>query len=1079
MPLLDIARLGGIVNFGEGQAGSITVPYTFFNGTLSASSYSAQYSVPANFDNLTIVLKRPNLSNGTQVVLQTRVGTGTWADIGTVNLLASGTVADFNSMRYQNSYLYDMSILHTRGTNATVFRRRLVRTTLAKKYGGLQGEFQGLGTFSPDGVPGVGFDPWHGSAGNISVSTTINHGVEVTKNNTYALRFGIAGYVAPPPVTPAADGSLDITPAVFYSQDSINSGGDNSAIAQAGNQNYVAIFFARHSTAGSSVNFGWTRFTGTTSEAPGSNNVDYETMSTEELNGYENLVSEGDIYSYGNVTRYFRLKNPAESPVVAHFFASRYTCKQTADKSTAAYFSSVTVNPWGRLEIARLSDVRINGSLIVNEAVSYVDATDTGTITRWYPSGLVCDYEGDRRSDQGALSATTGPNAGSSSGSGGGGGGGYATIGANGYGPGNGGAVRTQGPQNVSARLVHPNTIVVLQDAVSLGFRPGQGIKKIAGSGTLYSGAPTIKSIQNTIIELTDPHESVTPVGQTITISAFDDDLGILYSPALGLSAKWLDKLQTKHCGGPGANGSEVFYGNQGATELQRPMAPGRGGSGGGTVKIIAANIMLNGRIWSIGASGGQGKPASSSSGNGGGGGGGGSGGTIWIIAVNLAGGHGTTNVINGITYPPGLGPMCMYDHVYWNVPDLNSYRDSTSNTSAGIPVVSRLAEYAHVSGNISVNGGEGGGAGHPGSSRPYFRHDVWTDQEGDLAPNVSGKRGWISDSGSGEAPYSASDTIGYPSSPAGVEHRYWPLTYWYLTPAGLYKTYKTDDVPKGIEVNVDAVEEERDAQGTITTYAVPGYSYWEPDGTQQITVPDKIYANFSLETATVVYTGSGADIETSTHSSVIWRDVLPVNNEATASTSDWLAAKAISEVTNIATIVDGAGISKTYGGVGSTGKVYAFSVGSGISINGTPTGRSLGDIEAINGVTGSPWKNYLTKSYLGAAVKVSAALAAAATWSMGQGAGGLQGGCGGPGSAGRIRIDVGTLYGWNPNGIRVTADPGTLSGNTIFSGASYIASWPSGYPQSGTAYPSLDPSKWYDPANNRTYPGNGPLWEV
>jgi len=1073
MPLLDIARLGGIVNFGEGQAGSITVPYTFFNDTLSASSYSPQYSVPANFDNLTIVLKRPTLSNGTQVVLQTRVGTGTWADIGTVNLLASGTVADFNSMRYQNSYLYDMSILHTRGTNATVFRRRLVRTTPVKQYGGLLGKFNGIGTFSSDGVPGDVFDPWHGSAGSITVDTTINHGIEVKKSNSYAMRFGIAGYLCPPPVAPTATGSLDITPAVFYSQNSIASGGDGAATTQAGTQDYVAIFFARHSTSGT---FGWTQFEGTTSEAPGSNNVDYETMSTEELNGYENLVSEGNIYSYGNVTRYFRLKNPTGSPVVAHFFASRYTCRQTADKSTAAYFSSVTVNPWGRLEIARLSDVRINGSLIVNEAVSYIDATETGTITRWYPSGLVCDYEGDRRSDQGGLSATTGPNA--SSGGGGGGGGGYATIGANGYGPGNGGAARTQGPQNVSARLVHPNTIVVSQDAVSLGFRPGQGIKKISGSGTLYSGAPTIKSIQNTIIELTDPHESVTPVGQTITISAFDDDLGLLYSPALGLSAKWLDKLQTKHCGGPGANGSEVFYGNQGATELQRPMAPGRGGSGGGTVKIIAANIMLNGRIWSIGAPGGQGKPASSPSGNGGGGGGGGSGGTIWIIAVNLAGGHGTTNVINGITYPPGLGPMCMYDHVYWNVPDLNSYRDSTSATSAGIPVVSRLAEYAHVSGNISVNGGEGGGAGHPGSSRPYFRHDVWTDQQSYLAPGADNKRGWISDSGAGTAPYSAADTKGYPNIADGQEHRYWPLTYWYLTPNGLHKTYTTANVPKGKQVNVDEVKEEKDAQGNVTTPGVPAYSYWTDDGTQQITIPDTIYANFTLTSATVVYNGSKSDIVTSTHSNVVWRDKVPEDAIGTAHTPQWLDAQAISEVTTIATIPDSTGTSITYGGVGSD-VVYAFSAGAGISINGIPTGRSLGSIELINGVTNGPWKNYLKKSYLGAAVKVSAALAQAATWSMGEGAGGLQGGCGGPGSAGRIRIDVGTLYGWNPNGIRVTADPGTLSGNTIFPGASYIASWPSGYPQPGTGYPSLDPSKWYDPANNRTYPGNGPLWEV
>jgi hypothetical protein len=79
----------------------------------------------------------------------------------------------------------------------------------------------------------------------------------------------------------------------------------------------------------------------------------------------------------------------------------------------------------------------------------------------------------------------------------------------------------------------------------------------------------------------------------------------------------------------------------------------------------------------------------------------------------------------------------------------------------------------------------------------------------------------------------------------------------------------------------------------------------------------------------------------------------------------------------------------------------------------------------------------------------------------------------------GRIRFDVGTLNGWNPNGIRVTAISGTLSGNSIIGNSFFLASWPSDYPQSGTGYPSLDPSKWYDPEHNRTYPGNGPLWEV
>ena len=1072
MPLLDIARLGGFVNFGQGSAGSLTVPYTFFEGTLAATSESSGFSVPANFDNLTIVLKRPSLSNGTQVILQTRVGTsGAWTDSRTVNIL--------NTDPYANTYLYDASIMHTRGIYATIYSRTTISVPIKEANGGKEGAYDGTGRIGNQ--YGTEFNPWTNS-GSISKNGSINLGTASgSKDNTYTTRFGIEGWKINSSFETASLANVATLPTPEkFTRDNYNwLGGSGNPSASMPESTYVATFFARFAQ-GDGNGYSYTGTFSANNPAAGTPGT-YETMSGDHLSGYINLISNGDIYSYNGQTRYFRLKNATASPIVAHFFASRYTCKPTADLSTAAHFGDVHVKPWGRLEIARLADVRIVSTLSIDQATSYVDAISSGTVTRWYPSGLVCDWEEDRRADLGVSNASTGSNSGS--GGGGGGGGGYATIGATGYGGGSGGPARTKGPQNVTCRLISPNTIQLTQSAQSYSppFKPGQGIRKVSGSGELADTFPTVKSVQGNTLILTDPHISESVSGQNIVINSYEDDLGILFAPELNLYGRSTDKLGTQHLGCPGANGSIAF-------RADLPVSPGKGGSAGGAVKIVANNIFLNGRIWSIGASGGQGKPATSEDGDGGGGGGGGSGGTIWIIAVNLAGGQGTTNTVGGVTYPPGLGPLCMYDHVYWNFPDLHAHQNNAGNTSATIPLISHLSSYVNVSGNISVNGGEGGGAGQQGAFRPFFNNDVWYSTGSGSSVGVTG---WGYDDGGGEAPYSNS-TPGWGSNPIGTEHRFLPNHFFYLKFSGEFiKTEKSFDY--------------NDYYWIITVPAIPYRSHQEPiiktreNGTTyqdgSTTVVDQVYVPPVYEWVatpktkmvplllTPVFTIMRSPNITTNHSAgyASQSGVLAMDLPETAAIeAAILAAQGAIAQWNELPPGDSTGgnqVAITHGPPGSDVE-HLYTVSPNGSCGGASTGSwsSIGD---LNGTGTSPWANYVDKAYVGVLTKIVASVDQKSQWTMGKGTGGSQGGCGAPGSAGRIRFDVGTLNGWNPNGIRVTANSGTLSGNSIIGNSFFLASWPSGYPQSGTGYPSLDPSKWYDPEHNRTYPGNGPLWEV
>ena len=90
----------------------------------------------------------------------------------------------------------------------------------------------------------------------------------------------------------------------------------------------------------------------------------------------------------------------------------------------------------------------------------------------------------------------------------------------------------------------------------------------------------------------------------------------------------------------------------------------------------------------------------------------------------------------------------------------------------------------------------------------------------------------------------------------------------------------------------------------------------------------------------------------------------------------------------------------------------------------------------------------------------------------------------GGAGSAGRVRVDIGRLDGFNYQGITVTRKAGVINTSPPSpSTAQDAASWDAGEtgrtPRDGTIYPSPDLVKWYDPTHNFVYPGNGPLWEV
>lgn len=82
MSYLDIPRLGGRIHFGYGEAGSLTVPYDFHNGDLAGNTSSAELSVPPNFSNLTMVIKRPTTSYGNVVILESRaISTGPWSQV--------------------------------------------------------------------------------------------------------------------------------------------------------------------------------------------------------------------------------------------------------------------------------------------------------------------------------------------------------------------------------------------------------------------------------------------------------------------------------------------------------------------------------------------------------------------------------------------------------------------------------------------------------------------------------------------------------------------------------------------------------------------------------------------------------------------------------------------------------------------------------------------------------------------------------------------------------------------------------------------------------------------------------------
>ena len=170
MSYLDIPRLGGRVHFGYGEAGSLTVPYDFHNGDLAAYASSAELSVPPNFSNLTMVIKRPTTSYGSVVILESRASsTDPWSQVFSLDCNIN------TSNNLNKTYLYPANVFQTRGPTMKVWRRKKINKPAVQWSGRWGGHYEGWGIVAPpqnEALPApdqAKFNPWrgqHGSAGN-------------------------------------------------------------------------------------------------------------------------------------------------------------------------------------------------------------------------------------------------------------------------------------------------------------------------------------------------------------------------------------------------------------------------------------------------------------------------------------------------------------------------------------------------------------------------------------------------------------------------------------------------------------------------------------------------------------------------------------------------------------------------------------------------------------------------------------------------------------------------------------------------------------------------------------------------
>lgn len=1025
MSYLDIPRLGGRIHFGYGEAGSLTVPYDFHNGDLAANDSSAELSVPPNFSNLTMVIKRPTTSYGSVVILESRASsTGPWSQVFSLDC---NTSDDLN-----RTYLYPANVFQTRGPTMRVWRRKKINKPAVQWSGRWGGHYNGWGLVGSELNPAnARFNPWRGQYGTAEnwgagtiftwpafTMTTTGSTISKSFPSTVEPQFGVhyAWNTRPtkPGDLPAATYGFVSAKGNWLGGASDNANSLYGPRAGLGKQvtetvHSVAVVACRNTNEN-----GYDIYD--VPNEPGSGQ-DYQYMTYKgESSGMEDYCPSGI-----DAPRQFRVRNPGNSVINVHFFAAKYTAPVGNFKS---FFRDVTVNPWGRLEIPMAADFRVSTYMIVQPSTSYTHYTNNTQSTQYCPSGLVSDYEGDRRTYAAPTTPTGTIN--------GGGGGGHATRGAN-SGAAQGGAARIAGPQNIPVTLVDPQTVRTATDAKALGFVTGQGLEKNvsttpAGSMAQLDPETYIEFISGTEMLLNKPHVQT----GDLRVNAFHYDLDRLYSVPSGRSTTWADLLTYEHLGSPGADGGSL------------DTYPGKGGSGGGAIRMVVRYMNLSGRIWAIGASGAQGRATHGgeyidwSRSNGGGGGGGGSGGTIWLIAQNLSGGYGAQ--VSGLA--PGLSPMCLMDQAYWNFPDLHGEEAGDGS----LPIIMNLSSGPfYSSGNISVNGGDGGQGGLRGNARPVWRPETWVS--GTALPNLA----YDADHGSsGTAPFSGPGIDGT-NNAIGTEKRFTPDYFYYYKITGFDVLTTYDSYTNG-------------SYNSTTNSWSGGSSSSYVSAIQIIpiitSVKSPVFSNNSDNNAKE---GEAAGLE--------WAAI----NPSAGTPKDIVDAKIV-ELTRAPI-----NYTNSSGGTSSTPTITpTYKANDATSTVDSISYTRLDSLKLFNGLTtyDTPWLDFVNKAWVGNAYQLKATVQQEAHW--GEWDGNDNGQNGGAGSAGRVRVDIGRLDGFNYQGITVTRKAGTLNANP---NPIVAASWDAGEtgrtPRDGTIYPSPDLVKWYDPTHNFVYPGNGPLWEV
>lgn len=1046
MSYLDIPRLGGRIHFGYGEAGSLTVPYDFHNGDLAANTSSAGTVVPPNFSNLTMVIKRPTTSYGSVVVLESRASsTAPWLPVFSLDC---NTSDDLN-----RTYLYPANVFQTRGPTMRVWRRKKIYKPAVQWSGRWGGHYNGWGIVdspsggAPPAPDQAKFNPWRGQYGDASgwgagavfpwpnqpFTMTTTAGVTISKSfpSTVQPQFGVqyAWNTRPTKPGPLPDATYGFVSANGNWQGSATDNADGSYGPREGvgkqtsaTVHAVAVVACRNTNPDNYQKL-------IIRDHPESNkDHEYMTYANGLLTGMEDYFPAGI-----DASRQFRVRNPSLTATInVHFFAAKYTAPVG---NFLSFFRDVTVNPWGRLEIPMAADFRVSTYMIVQPSTSYSHYTNTIQSTQYCPSGLVSDYEGDRRTY--AAPAKPSPKGH------GGGGGGYATKGAN-SGAVSGGAARIAGPQNIPVTLVDPQTVRTATDAKALGFVTGQGLEKNvsttpAGSMAQLDPETYIEFISGTEMLLNKPHVQT----GDLRVNAFHYDLDRLYSVPSGRSTTWANLLTYEHLGSPGGDGGDTD------TSVSTDNYPARGGSGGGAIRMIVRYMNLSGRIWAIGASGAQGRATHGgeyldwSRSDGGGGGGGGSGGTIWLIAQNLSGGYGTS--LQGLA--PGLSPMCLMDQACWNFPDLHGEEAGDGS----IPITMNLSSGpVYSSGNISVNGGDGGQSGLRGDARYVWRPEVWVRGTAfATAPELA----YAADPGSsGTQPFSGIG-IDDTTNALGTEKRFTPDFFYYYKITGF-------DVLK-----------------TYSYYTNGSYngSSWGDGSTSSYVSAIQIIPVIERVKSPVFPNTSANDSVESSVSNLEWA----AKNSSDGTPQQFVDAKILAETIEARTInyTNGSGTSASI----SVGEITpTYTANAATSTVDSITYARLDSLKLFNGLTtyATPWLDFVNKAWVGNAYQLKAIVQQEADW--GEWDGDDNGQNGGAGSAGRVRVDIGRLDGFNYQGITVTRKAGTLNANP---NPVVAASWAAGEtgrtPRDGTIYPSPDLVKWYDPTHNFVYPGNGPLWEV